>query len=328
MKKNVLSTLALLATTVLVCGATPKSKEPLMLNAEKMVAVKAVEEPVYEAVPESFKEEIDHAGTLEELFYSTDVSGESIEKNAFVYLPYGYDSSKKYDILYLMHGAGGNSSAFLGDTNTPTDLKYVIDNMIDQKLIDPVIVVAPTNSNYEIDQLGTFAQEEIRSDLLPAVEGKYSTYAESTSAEDLIKSRKHRAFGGFSLGATTTWYVLQENLAYFHDIIPLSGDSWIVQTMGGQEYAQETAELVAGKIKDQGYSTEDYFIFAATGTEDIAYRGLSNQVEEMKKLENDFIFDYDEAKGNFYFILSEGGQHSYEFITDYLYDILPFFYGK
>ena len=29
-----------------------------------------------------------------------------MKKGAWVYLPYGYDPSKKYDILYLLHGGG------------------------------------------------------------------------------------------------------------------------------------------------------------------------------------------------------------------------------
>ena len=29
------------------------------------------------------------------------------------YLPYGYDDRKPYDILYLMHGGGGNPDAWL-----------------------------------------------------------------------------------------------------------------------------------------------------------------------------------------------------------------------
>lgn len=35
--------------------------------------------------------------------YTSDSRNE-ITKTAYVYLPYGYDETKQYDILYLMHG--------------------------------------------------------------------------------------------------------------------------------------------------------------------------------------------------------------------------------
>lgn len=42
------------------------------------------------------------------------------------------------------------------------------------------------------------------SGLTPAVEGKYSSYAQSTAAADLTASRDHRAFMGFSMGSVAT----------------------------------------------------------------------------------------------------------------------------
>ena len=51
-----------------------------------------------------------------------------------------------------------------------------------------------------------------RKSVVPFVEGKYSTYAASTSEADLRASRMHRAYGGFSMGAVSTWAVFQNNL--------------------------------------------------------------------------------------------------------------------
>jgi hypothetical protein len=52
---------------------------------------------------------------------------------------------------------------------------------------------------------------ELLNDLLPAVESAYSTYVESTSQEDLMDSRDHLGFGGFSMGSgapsITVWTI-------------------------------------------------------------------------------------------------------------------------
>lgn len=71
----------------------------------------------YEALPESYKLANEQAGTVEEFFYDTlaytddGVARESLRKRALVYLPYGYDASKSYNILYLLHGGGEDESS-------------------------------------------------------------------------------------------------------------------------------------------------------------------------------------------------------------------------
>ena len=56
---------------------------------------------------------------------------------------------------------------------------------------------------------------ELVNDLIPAVEGRYHTYAETTDREGIEVSRSHRAIGGFSMGAVTTWYAFDETLNAF-----------------------------------------------------------------------------------------------------------------
>lgn len=63
---------------------------------------------------------------------------------------------------------------------------------------------------------------ELINDLIPAVESKYSTYAKSSSHEDIVKSREHRAFGGFSMGSVTTWHTFVNNLDSFKYFITSS----------------------------------------------------------------------------------------------------------
>ena len=61
--------------------------------------------------------DVDFRGTIERVIYTvTTPAGKILNKYANVYLPYGYDASdlaKRYNILYLMHGSGGNPDAWL-----------------------------------------------------------------------------------------------------------------------------------------------------------------------------------------------------------------------
>lgn len=85
-----------------------------------------------------------------------------IKKRAYVYLPYGYnkeDTSKKYNVLYMMHGnklnegywfARGsysdlaNQSAYTGGYGTENMLDYMVEN----KLMEDTIFVAMTMYQY------------------------------------------------------------------------------------------------------------------------------------------------------------------------------------
>lgn len=276
--------------------------------------------PAFVATPDEFKKQIANSGRIESIEYSSGAA----KKTAQVYLPHQYDGDGKYDILYLMHGAGGNNSTLIGNANRSTTLKYVIDNLINKKVIKPLIIVTPTISGMNGAEVFPV---ELKNDLIPAVESKYATYAESTNEQDLIRSRAHRTFGGFSMGSTTTWFVLLNALDYFSNFIPISGDCWAIEQMGGVGKAKETSELIAGSISEQGYSANDFFIFAATGSADIAYEGLTNQIDEMKKMTDTFIYDYDNSKGNLYYLNVEGGLHNYEWVTDYLYVIMPYLFN-
>ena len=162
------------------------------------------------AVPEKFDTgEIEEAGTVEELVYETKAyatDGRTVTKRAQVYLPYGYDPAQKYNILYLMHGTGDDENYWL---QTHAYNRIMLDRMIAQGEIEPLIVVTPTFYVEDdcldgLDALTFSFREELRNDLMPAVESKYSTWAETADDAGFAASRDHRAFAGLSRGAVTT----------------------------------------------------------------------------------------------------------------------------
>ena len=63
-------------------------------------------------------------------------------KPAYVYLPYGYDESRQYDVVYLMHGWTGTAEETFETLGGAQ--KNILDWMIQQGDCKPVIVVSPT----------------------------------------------------------------------------------------------------------------------------------------------------------------------------------------
>ncbi|GFN33498.1 sugar-binding protein [Paenibacillus xylaniclasticus] len=285
----------------------------------------AANEKYFKPVPDEYRVESSKPGTIETLTYQADnLTGGLDDKKLHVYLPYGYDpsnSNQKYNVLYLMHGGGENEDLLFGGPGQSRELKKILDNMIANGDIEPLIVVTPTFYGGK-DDVALF-HEELINKVVPLVETKYNTYAQSGSLSDLKASRAHRAFGGFSMGSVTTWYTFIHALDYFKYYMPLSGDSWILEQRGGGLQPKETAEYLANVVKKSGYKPQDYYIFSATGTQDIAYPNLKPQIDAMKQLTDVFIYSSDTKKGNFYFIAADGGTHAWNWQNQYIYDILP-----
>lgn len=164
----------------------------------------------YEAV----KKGNEKTGTIEKITYETkDYFGDEapIEKSAYVYLPYGYDTGKKYNVLYLMHGIGGNEKEW-GMYQDSSKVKLIMDNLIANGTIEPFIIVTPNgrsskefaNTSSDFNAFYVFGKE-LRNDLIPYVERHYSTWADASAEDyDMTKSREHRAMAGLSMGGMQT----------------------------------------------------------------------------------------------------------------------------
>lgn len=200
--------------------------------------------------------------------YATD--GRIVQKRALVYIPYGYSEDVPYDILYLLHGTGDDEEYWL---KTNPYNKVMLDNLIYYGEIDPLIVVTPTwyvedDCDGNLDPLTYSFREELRKDLMPAVESAYSTYAPSCDAAGFAVSRTHRAFAGLSRGAVTTLHsVLNGCLDWFSRFGTFSGSRTPV------EYFTEHLQSEACRSL-----SIDYW-YVASGTFDFA---LPGQIEDYK----------------------------------------------
>mgnify|MGYP001161922861 CR=1 FL=1 len=282
-----------------------------------------MQDKLFKAVPEPYKTECARQGVIESKEYTVTIGNEQTTKRFNIYLPYGYHESpdKQYSVLYLMHGGGENENTIFGGPGQNRELKNILDHMIANGDIEPLLVVTPSFYGGRND--AALFYEEWIDVLAPLVETTYRTYAASGAKEDLKASRAHRAFSGFSMGAVSTWRSFIKGLDYIKYFVPLSGDCWELGVKAGNTKPHETAELLAQAAKNSGYGPRDYFVLCATGEQDIAYPNLKPQVEAMKLQRDAFIYSGDLNEGNFYFLSTPDGVHNWQWQHQFLYNILP-----
>ena len=282
-------------------------------------------------IPDDMTNNATEQGTLVELDYKrelTTASGDPLYSTAVVYLPYGYTEEKQYDVLYLMHGMGGSQYTFLGNESLAGGMKVVLDSMIENGDIKPVIVVAPgLEESADVDLANQVIGELINTivkDLIPLVESTYSTYAESTSEEDLIASRDHRCFGGFSMGGCATWHMLWYYPQYFRYYIPNSmiADFRLDADVSG------TTEEMATNIREEGYTSDDFQIYCGVGTEDYTNFMVEKQINACLEYEDLFTDtgDYGFEKGNLMYRVWPDRVHRFYESFPYFYNALKLFF--
>ncbi len=190
---------------------------------------------VHQKVSEQLLVESQHKGKIVTVTYDSkkyNMDNEAITKNMDIYLPYGYNTQQKYDVLVIMPDAGENHSTWSTKSVTVgtsmTSPRNLYDNMIENMLCRPVIIVSLT-TNYYAESGATnsgYKQmiQEIKNDILPFIVRNYSTYAKSDSAKSISEARDHFGIAGFGEGAT---YALRsglvENFDLFSNFVCIGG---------------------------------------------------------------------------------------------------------
>ena len=259
-------------------------------------------------------------GTIQELTYEQAYEGVTYEKEALVYVPASYTPGVPANIVYLTHGWWGTADG-LAEGVAP-----VVDQLTSAGSIAPTIVVFATyypdrsfaTEDYEDDYALNrfFATTEIDT-LIKTVESHYTTFARGdTSDESLRASRRHRAFGGFSMGATTTWDVFALRPQYFYGYIPMAGESWI----GREEDADsaQIAQLVTAGTERAHYGPQDFRIFASVGSLDPALGDMSPQLAQMRADYPDLMTD-----DSLQMWIDEGESHSMASVGNQVAHDLP-----
>ena len=255
-------------------------------------------------------------------------NGKVYQKSALVYLPASYDANDtetKYNVLYLMHGGGDSPKWFLGGEGLKSKFTRMLDHMIYTGEIEPMIVCAVSYyEDYNSDATRNCLDFhlELMNDVVPLLETTYNTYAEDVTPEGLAASRTHRAFGGFSMGAVTTWSVFENCLDEFAYFMPMSGDCWAMGMTAGSSKSTQTAQHLADKVAESGKTAEDFFIYSGCGTSDSANPNLTPQVNAMKLLTDTFQYCDNFVNGNLYQCVVSGG-HDVNTVNQILYNGVP-----
>src|SRR5690348_357638 len=169
----------------------------LFLAAGTIICLQAASQPVTQ-MPMTFdvvKESIPH-GKLDTISYTSKTVGTS--RRALIYTPPGYSKSKKYPVLYLLHGIGGDEKEWLNGGHP----QVILDNLYAENKIEPMIVVLPngramkddraTGNIMAPDKVQAFAnfEQDLLNDLIPYIEKNFP----------VIKDRESRAIAGLSMG--------------------------------------------------------------------------------------------------------------------------------
>lgn len=139
------------------------------------------------------REDIPH-GALEMIEYASTTVDTT--RKMLVYTPPGYSADRRYPVLYLLHGIGGDETEWQRFA-TP---EVLFDNLIADGKAVPMIVVMPNGRAQKNDRaegdvfasapaFAVFEQDLLR-DVIPAIEARYST----------LTDREHRALAGLSMG--------------------------------------------------------------------------------------------------------------------------------
>ena len=117
-------------------------------------------------------------------------------RKMLVYTPPGYSKEKKYPVLYLLHGIGGDETEWQRFAKP----NVLLDNLIAEGKAVPMIVVMPNGRAQKNDRAGPNAfatapafaafEQDLLKDVIPTIESRYSVQAD----------REHRALAGLSMG--------------------------------------------------------------------------------------------------------------------------------
>lgn len=175
MKRIITSLLVTLLVNVLVCSQDMFDPAPVGFD--------------------SVRNDIPH-GKVDTISYSSETVGTN--RNSLIYTPPGFTKMKKYPVLYLLHGIGGDENEWLNGGHR----EVILDNLYAEGKINPMIVVMPNGRAMKDDSPGenifapdkveAFAnfEKDLLNDLIPFIEKEFP----------IIADREHRAIAGLSMG--------------------------------------------------------------------------------------------------------------------------------
>jgi enterochelin esterase-like enzyme len=195
-----------LAVTIAPAMAQEKpgdaSRDRARANAARPIVLAADDVRALPEAPAGFKtlRADAPAGRVEILTYQSTVTG--TRRKANVCLPPGYSANRKYPVLYLLHGIGGDETEWMRYASP----NVLLANLIADGKAAPMIIVVPNGraladdravgNPFTPEKMAGFArfERDLLDCLIPAIEANFSTFTD----------REHRALAGLSMGGGQT----------------------------------------------------------------------------------------------------------------------------
>lgn len=288
-------------------------------------------------------------GRVEKPWYPSTLNG-MMNRRMSIYLPAEYDGNpdKRYPVLYLLHGSGGDENSWLDMGR----LKQIMDLMIANGKCQPMIVVMP-NGNAELDAapgespyMQSVPKASNASSMTGQIERKFPTEVMTYVAEHYrtIEDKQHRAIAGLSLGGLHTLYITCNNPQMFdyvglfspqttnalndkkitglksitHGIkslagqIPVVGDKW--ENKLGKKF-DKYEDIVIYDSLDQKLANQfqvpPHLYYIAVGKDDLVMKLVTMHRQRL------------DAAGYEYVYNETDGGHSWDNWRRYLLDFLP-----
>jgi enterochelin esterase-like enzyme len=248
------------------------------------------DKPAFPDPPAGFnvkREDVPH-GELTAVPYDSKSLG--THRQMRVYTPPGYSASRKYPVLILLHGIGGNDQEWTKACHADN----ILDNLLAEGKVQPMIVVFPNgNSSVTANAAGAFPGEgrgapgagagagrgtaggrgpggfeswgmpfenDLLHDIIPYVESHYSVYTD----------RQHRALAGLSMGGGQTLNIGLSHIETF---------AWI----GGFSSAPNTTQPPSALLPDPAAARQLKLLWLGCGNKDGLIRisqGVHNYLKE------------------------------------------------
>ena len=215
-------------------------------------------------------------GTVSRVWYDSPALG--LERRMTVYTPAGYETGgKRYPVLYLLHGMGGDEEAWISLGRTA----QILDNLIAQGKAKPMIVVMPNGNASQEAAPGELSRGMVPPTMqLPkTMEGSYEqAFPEIVKFIDknyrTVKSKSGRAIAGLSMGGFHSLHISKQYPDMFNYVGLFSA-----AIMPNKEVSSPIYENMEGKLKVQ-FDKNPALYWIAIGKTDFLYKAN----EEYRKL--------------------------------------------
>lgn len=257
------------------------------------------DKPSFPDPPSGFNVKRDNVARGELTVVPYDSTSLGTRRQMRVYTPPGYSANRKYPVLILLHGIGGDDREWTKACHAD----HIIDNLLAEGKIQPMVVVFPNgNSSVTADAVGAFPGEgagargvqapqgaapagagagagrgggrglsgfeswgtpfenDLLKDIIPNIESHYSVY----------RDREHRALAGLSMGGGQTLNIGLSHIETF---------AWV----GGFSSAPNTKQPPSALLPDPAPARQLRLLWLGCGNKDSLIRisqGVHNYLKE------------------------------------------------